>query len=284
MSSSIEWIIRRSGREEKGREHERDGRDRHHRIRHQTRLAVRPLYLLHLTLAHSLACVQIKTRLTLCSLAFALVAPEPMNRLAVISTSRTNWPKEISEEPETLACHLAEVIASHKAPKPSVAVKEDNSVGPATNSLGGLSLNDEAGEEGNKIPGIYETNEESKIAVLASSVEVGNEAEEGTTSVRKSRHDPPPHTRHSLTACSFPASATASGLPRLQVHDLGPHLPGWRFVPLQRRARTNYRTVRAFECFTKHARPGVLGTALQSGRSPLYVPLLLLPPIPLVYY
>ncbi|KAL7412620.1 Sucrase/ferredoxin-like-domain-containing protein [Mrakia frigida] len=83
---------------------------------------------------------------------------KPMNRLTIIATSKTDWQHEIAETPASLAFHLSQV-EKRKAVRPT----------PSGTSV----------EPPIEIPGLYDTQEMSKLAVLASSIEV--DEEEGKT-------------------------------------------------------------------------------------------------------
>lgn len=91
---------------------------------------------------------------------------EPMHRLAIISTSKTDWPHDPSSDSSSLAYHLSS-IHQRKVIRASAAkeIKE----GP---------------KKPVEIPGVYETSETSKLTVLASSLEV--EEESGRSSSRES--------------------------------------------------------------------------------------------------
>jgi len=85
-----------------------------------------------------------------------------MNRLAIIATSKTDWLHEVAEEPASLAFHLS-LVEKRKATR---AAPSDTDVKAPV-----------------EIPGVYDTQEMSKLAVLASSIEV--DAEDGRTSARE---------------------------------------------------------------------------------------------------
>lgn len=85
-----------------------------------------------------------------------------MNRLAIIATSKTDWIHEIAEEPTSLAFHLSLVEKRKAVPAVSSGTDTNTPI---------------------EIPGLYETREMSKLAVLASSIEV--DAEDGRTSARE---------------------------------------------------------------------------------------------------
>lgn len=94
---------------------------------------------------------------------FFFLLTEPMNRLTIIATSKTDWQHEIAETPASLAFHLSQV-EKRKAVRPT----------PSGTSV----------EPPIEIPGLYDTQEMSKLAVLASSIEV--DEEEGKTCARES--------------------------------------------------------------------------------------------------
>ncbi|KAL7412502.1 Sucrase/ferredoxin-like-domain-containing protein [Mrakia frigida] len=83
---------------------------------------------------------------------------KPMHRLAVISTSKMDWMHDIAEETNSLAFHLS-LVHQRKNIRPS----------PPTTST----------HKPVDIPGVYDTQETSKLTVLASSVEV--DSDEGRT-------------------------------------------------------------------------------------------------------
>lgn len=86
---------------------------------------------------------------------FALLQTEPMHRLALISTNKTDWPHDIASDSQSLAFHLGSVHQKKAAPftKP----------------------------KGKEIPGVYDSDETGKLTVLASSVEM--DQHDGETSV-----------------------------------------------------------------------------------------------------
>ncbi|CDZ96189.1 Thioredoxin-like fold [Phaffia rhodozyma] len=76
-----------------------------------------------------------------------LGSTKPMHRLALISSSKSDWPRDISSDQDSLAFYLESVTRTRPPPSssPSPAVTE--------------------------IPGVYQTSESGKLSVLASSVE-----------------------------------------------------------------------------------------------------------------
>lgn len=87
-----------------------------------------------------------------------------MHRLALISTSKSDWPHDIASDSQSLAFHLGLV---HQKKAPAKAVED---------SLKKLTVKE--------IPGVYDSSETAKLTVLASSVEM--EQHDSETSVRQS--------------------------------------------------------------------------------------------------
>lgn len=201
-----------------------------------------------------------------------------MHRLAVISTSKTDWMHDIAEETNSLAFHLS-LVHERKNIRPSP---------PATSTHKPVD-----------IPGVYDTQETSKLTVLASSVEV--DSDEGRTTARKYLISPftldyelhrtteigvaakylASHLRLlpcELSLCAVTkrlsfktdASLSFSSLPGLQVHLLHPHLQGRSqrlLQPISRPSRGSSRTPRSLS----EREPSELGLAVQGCHLALFV-------------
>jgi hypothetical protein len=99
-----------------------------------------------------------------------------MHRLALISTSKTDWPHDPASDQSSLAFHLSSVqgVFGGKFKGRDGGRGEKHKGGPK----------EQAAEEGPALPGVYESQDSNKLTVLASSVEA--DADEGTTSTRES--------------------------------------------------------------------------------------------------
>lgn len=89
---------------------------------------------------------------------------EPMTRLAILSTGKTNWTKDIIDDTSSLAFHLSQVSHVKRA-----AVE---------------SCSQSPSDEQTPIIGVYDTSKESKLAVLASSISIDS-SDEGFTTARQ---------------------------------------------------------------------------------------------------